>query len=85
MIRKFVSVVIFTVTVGLASFGQDVFGRNDIIHWAHQVQAQGPKQAAIAWEKTDAALAQLAPEAGSGLQSVCNIDNLEWVLRIHNS
>lgn len=71
MIRKFLSVAIFTATITLASFGQDVFGRNDLIAWAYVIQEKGPQRVEIALQKTDEALAQLAPEAGGPQPAVC--------------
>jgi len=85
MIRSFLSVAVFTATITLASFGQNIFGRNDIIHWAQVVQANGPHRAQVAWAKTDAALAQLAPDAGVETPQTCSFETLQWPMQLYRS
>jgi hypothetical protein len=60
MIRRFIGMMIFTVTVSMASFGQDVFGRDDLVVWAKHIEVQGPKHAVIAMKKTDRFLTELS-------------------------
>ena len=85
MIRKFVSVAIFLATISVASFGQDVFGRNDIVAWAHVVQEHGPEQAKLAWQRTDHALAQMVTNAGEETFLTCTYDDLGWAKKIYMS
>lgn len=85
MIRKFIHVTIFTATISLASFGQEIFGRDDIIHLAERIQKQAPQRVEVALAKTDEALAQLVPEAGSAAPQICTFDNLHWTLKTYKA
>lgn len=75
MIRRFCSVFVFMTTISLAAFGQNIFDRDDLVAVAHHVQKEAPKHAAIAWHKTDTALAALVTEAGPGSEPMCYIDD----------
>ncbi len=83
MIRNFFGIAVFLITIAVASFGQHVFGRDDIIVWAHVVQEQGPERAQIAWKKTDAALAQLVTNAGEETFLSCTYDDLAWATHLY--
>lgn len=85
MIRNFFSIAVFLATITVASFGQDVFGRNDIIAWASVVQEQGPERVYVAWKKTDAALAQLVTNAGQESFASCTYDDLAWARKVYVS
>jgi hypothetical protein len=74
MIRRFFSMMIFTATILTASFGQNIFGRQDIINWLHIVQQQAPRHAGQALAKTDVFLSHLAPSAGVELPDRCVAD-----------
>ena len=71
MIRKFFSLVLFIATVGTASFGQHLVGKDDIDRWAHQVRSEGPGHATIALQKTDQFLGNLSTQAGQGDVTTC--------------
>jgi hypothetical protein len=87
MIRRFIGMMIFSSTVTIAAFGQNVFGREDLINWAHRIQHEGPRHVQVAWRETDKMLAQLAPEAGQeeGALRLCLNDDPEWLLRTMNT
>jgi formaldehyde-activating enzyme involved in methanogenesis len=84
MIRRFFTLLVFTATINLAAFGQHIFGRDDLIHWAHEVQKHGPAQAKIAWAKTDRVLASITPNAGSEKVS-CFFEDLQFPTKIYHS
>lgn len=65
MIRKFISLAVFIGTISLASFGQHIFGRQDIENLAIHIREKAPHQSRIALKKTDELLAQLVTESGS--------------------
>lgn len=83
MIRNFFGITVFLITISIASFGQNVFGRQDIQSWAHNVQQQGPDQARIAWQKTDQALAELVTHAGEETFLTCTYDDLVWAQNVY--
>lgn len=86
MIRRFIGMMIFTVTITMASFGQDVFGREHLISWAKQIEAEGPKHAASAMKKTDIFLSQLAPQAGvEQAPTACFLKDQEWSKNTYQS
>lgn len=85
MIRNFFGIAVFCITIAIASFGQDIFGRNDIIVWAHAVQEQGPARVNVAWQKTDQALAQLVTNAGQETFLTCTYDDLAWATKIYTA
>lgn len=77
MIRRLFALCVFSLTVTVASFGQQVFGREHLIVLAHRIQAEGPGQARTAWHETDKMLAQLVPQAGSE-DPYCTFESLDW-------
>jgi hypothetical protein len=77
MIRRFFGMIIFTATVLVASFGQNLFGRSDLVNWAHTVQKEGPKHASNALNKTDDFLSHLSPSAGIESPDSCTPD-IDW-------
>lgn len=83
MIRNLFGVTVFLATISIASFGQNILSRDDLVHWAHNVQKYGPAQAQIAWQKTDEALAQLAPQAGQEILLTCTYDDFAWVKKVY--
>jgi hypothetical protein len=83
MIRRLFTMMVFSGTVTLAVFGQNVFGREHIIAWAHQVQAEGPKHVEAAWDETDKVLAQLVPQAGGLESQECFLsDDPQWAAHL---
>ena len=83
MIRRFFGMIIFTITILTASFGQNVFGREDIINWLQLVQQQAPKHAGQALAKTDVFLSHLAPSAGVEAPNKCTSDDMQWAQKLH--
>ncbi len=82
MIRRLFTLCVFSLTVTLASFGQQVFGREHLIVLAHRVQAEGPARARTAWHETDKMLAHLVPQAGSE-DPYCTPESLSWAIRLY--
>lgn len=74
MIRKFCGMMVFVATVLTASFGQHLFGPQDLDRWASNVQEHGPEQARIALKKTDIFLGNLATQAGTGPVRTCTVN-----------
>jgi hypothetical protein len=86
MIRRILTMTIFTATVLLAAFGQDVFGRNHLISLADRARTDAPRHIEMAWNKTDKALAQLVTEAGTEpTSSICSYDSLDWAIKSYKS
>lgn len=82
MIRRLFATFVFCATVGIAAYGQNIFGRDDIIVLAHQLKAEGPQRAAHAWHETDKMLASLAPSAGSET-ALCTFEDLAWAKKLY--
>lgn len=83
MIRKFFGMMIFVATITLASFGQNIFGRSDIDHWAQAMQHQNAQSktgskagmAANALKKTDVFIQDIVTQSGSGPAMTCSFDD----------
>lgn len=82
MIRRLFALCVFVITVTLASFGQQVFGREHLIVLAHDLKTEGPQKARTALHQTDVLLASLAPQAGVG-NAFCTLDSLEWAQHLY--
>jgi hypothetical protein len=85
MIRRFLGMIIFTTTILIASFGQNIFGRDDLISWMKTAQAEAPRHANRAMEQTDEFLSHLTPSAGSEADSVCTFETLEDAQTIYKA
>jgi hypothetical protein len=85
MIRRLITLMVFTSTVLLAVYGQHLFGRQHLIAWAHKVQTEGPTHAKIAWRQTDRILANLSPRAGNhdGYFAQCTLDDFAWTMQLY--
>lgn len=81
MIRKFFGMMIFIATILTASFGEHIFSRADIDHWATNIRQNGPGHAHVALQKTDDFIANLATQAGSGYQITCTLANPTGLLK----
>ena len=81
MIRKFFGMMLFIATILTASFGENIFGRSDIDHWAHAIGRHAPKQANVAMKKTDAFLGNLATQAGTEQSITCTPENPTSMLK----
>jgi hypothetical protein len=85
MIRRFFGMVIFTTTILIASFGQNIFGRDDLITWMKTARVEAPRHASKAMERTDVFLSHLTPSAGSEASSVCTFDSLNDAQTIYKA
>lgn len=85
MIRRFFMLIVFVTTVGMAAFGQHIFGRADLIRIGHRVQAEAPAKTEQVLKKTDLILASLAPSAGTEEDSTCSYDDLSWAIHFHQA
>jgi hypothetical protein len=82
MIRRLFTLFVFCLTVLMAAYGQNIFGREHLVKIAHNIQAEGPDKARQVWKETDKMLANLVPEAGSA-KPVCTIDNINWAISLY--
>jgi hypothetical protein len=84
MIRRLFILFVFTVTVAMAAFGQNIFGREDILVLAHEAQKNAPKAASHVWNETDKFMAEIAPSAGSE-DPTCSFDSLDWAITVYSA
>ena len=84
MIRRFFTFTVFVTTVFTAAFGQNIFGREDLIRWGHRIQAEAPARTQKALKQADVVLASLAPEAGTAADNVCTYETLAFAVYLHS-